>query len=175
MLHDDGTRPTRLARAATALLGAVVLPVVLALPAAADAPVRVVISDVVVTPVDDLCPFPIVVTSTFEETVVTTFTDRSGQITRISLHFFEQDEFTNPANDRTLVGLPYRVNSRLLFEDGELVSGYSSGVTARVPLPDGDVFLAAGRVEFIQSGATFVLVPDTGTPVDPAALCDALS
>lgn len=170
----EGRSSQRFAR--VLLLVAVALaPTCLAGPAAADPPARRVFGGTVVTPLEGVCAFPITITSTFPETSETTFVDKDGQVTRIALRYAEQDTFTNPANGTSLVGLPYRSNSRLLFEDGSLVRGYTTGGVLLVPLPDGTVLRAAGRTEFVASGATFIFSPDSGTPVDVRRLCDVLS
>jgi hypothetical protein len=104
----------------------------------------------------------------------TTFYDQSGQVTRIQVHLVEQDVFT--ANGQTLMGLPYTFNIQVLFEDGELTHVYASGLVARVPLPDGTVFLSAGRLDFAaHPGSDFRIVPDVGRSGDVAAFCAALA
>jgi hypothetical protein len=67
-------------------------------------------------------------------------------VTRIKDHVVEQDVFS--ANDETLTGLPFTFNIQVLFEDGEVTHVYASGLVERVPLPDGTVFLSAGRLDF---------------------------
>jgi hypothetical protein len=158
--------------AATALACTGLLPLTSGV-AHADKPEREVYTDAQTYVVNDICAFPVTVTSTFSKTTQTTFTDRDGEVIRIALQITEQDVFT--ANGKTLSGLPYRFNSQLLFEDGELVHGYASGNVVRVPLPGGKVFRASGRVDFVARGADFILVPDVGTPVNTGAFCAALT
>jgi hypothetical protein len=130
---------------------------VLAHPAAAIEPTRV--------PIDD--------TATFVGTE-TTFYDQSGEVTRIQIHNVEQDVFS--ANGQTLTGLPFTFNLRVLFEDGEVTHVYASGLVERVPLPDGTVFLSAGRLDFAaHPGSDFRIVPDVGRSGDVAAFCAALA
>ena len=133
---------------------------VLAHPAAAIEPTRVPIDDTVISEVTDICSFPVTITATIVGTE-TTFYDQNGEVTRQQIHVVEQDVFT--ANGETLTGLPYTFNLQILFEDGEVTHIYASGVVARVPLPDGTVFLSAGRLDFVaHPEAEFRIVPDVG-------------
>ena len=104
----------------------------------------------------------------------TTFYDQSGEVTRLQIHVVEQDVFS--ANGETLTGLPFTFNLQVLFEDGEVTHVYASGVVERVPLPDGTVFLSAGRLDFAaHPGAEFRIVPDVGRSGDVTAFCAALA
>jgi hypothetical protein len=146
---------------------------ILAQPAAAVEPTRVPIDDTDTFEVTDICDFPVTIAATLVGTE-TTFYDQSGEVTRIQIHVVEQDVFT--ANGETLTGLPYTFNLQVLFEDGEVTHVYASGVVARVPLPDGTVFLSAGRLDFVaHPGAEFRIVPDVGRSGDVAAFCAALA
>jgi hypothetical protein len=146
---------------------------VLAHPAAAVEPTREPIDDTDTFVVEDICDFPVTITATLVGTE-TTFYDQSGEVTRIQIHVVEQDVFT--ANDETLTGLPYTFNLQVLFEDSEVTHVYASGVVARVPLPDGTVFLSAGRLDFVaHPEAEFRIVPDVGRSGDVAAFCAALA
>jgi len=146
---------------------------ILAHPAAAIEPTRVPIDQTDTYVVTDICSFPVTITATVVGTE-TTFYDQSGQVTRIQVHLVEQDVFT--ANGQTLMGLPYTFNIQVLFEDGELTHVYASGLVARVPLPDGTVFLSAGRLDFAaHPGSDFRIVPDVGRSGDVAAFCAALA
>jgi hypothetical protein len=146
---------------------------VLAQPAAAVEPTRVPIDQTDIYVVTDICSFPVEITATVVGTE-TTFYDQSGAVTRIQVHLVEQDVFT--ANGQTLTGLPYTFNIQVLFEDGEVTHVYASGVVARVPLPDGTVFLSAGRLDFVaHPGAEYRIVPDVGRSGDVAAFCAALA
>ncbi len=123
--------------------------------------------------VEDICDFPVTITATLVRTE-TTFYDESGEVTRIQIHVVEKDVFT--ANGETLTGLPYTFNIQVLFEDGEVTHVYASGVGERVPLPDGTVFLSAGRLDFAaHPEAEFRIVPDVGRSGDVAAFCAALA
>jgi hypothetical protein len=146
---------------------------VLAHPAAAIEPTRVPIDDIVITEVTDICSFPVTITATVVGTE-TTFYDQNGEVTRQQIHIVEQDVFS--ADGETLTGLPFTFNIQVLFEDGEVTHVYASGLVERVPLPDGTVFLSAGRLDFVaHPGAEFRIVPDVGRSGDVAAFCAALA
>jgi hypothetical protein len=150
--------------------------IVLAEPAAAVAPVREELPPFSGTAVlTGVCPFPVTVDSmlTGSQTV---FFDREGNVTRIVIDTAEQDVFS--ANGKTLEGLPFTFKVTLLFDPatGELTHAYATGVSARVRLPGGDLFLTAGRTDFVQHpDELFVLQPDVGAQGNIAGFCAALS
>ena len=96
-------------------------------------------------------------------------------MTRWLAHVVEQDTFT--ANDRSLTSLPYTFELMALFNSsGAFTHFFEHGVLARVVLPDGSLFLAAGRVDFVPHGSpSFLFTPDTGTAGNVAGFCAALS
>jgi hypothetical protein len=148
-----------------------------ALPASAAAvePIREEISFTDTVVLADVCSFPVTAEVTATATQ-TSFFDDDGNLTRIQIHTVEQDVFT--ANGRTLVGLPYTFNIQVLFDpdSGEVTHVYASGLVSRVPLPDGDFFLTAGRLDFAaHPDTTFLLQPDVGAQGNLAAFCAALS
>jgi hypothetical protein len=147
---------------------------VLAVSATATEPTRVAIDQTpVVTVANDVCAFPVTITSS-QVGVETTFSDRNNPVARIEAHAVEQDVFT--ANGTSLTGLPYTFSVQVLFADGQLTHLYASGLMSKVPLPNGTVFLSAGRVDFTaHPGAEFLIVPDVGRSGDVAALCAALA
>jgi hypothetical protein len=122
----------------------------------------------------DVCSFPVTVVFAGTGTEIDFF-DENGNLTRIQIHQVEQDVFT--ANGKTLVGLPYTFNLQVLFdpESGEVTHVFASGLVSRVPLPGGDVFLTAGRLDFIANDADFLLQPDFGAQGNIAGFCAALS
>lgn len=121
--------------------------------------------------VTSLCAFPVTLSFTAAFTR-TEFLDTSGNPTRIAYHLNEQDTFS--ANGKTLTGLPYTGNTELVFDSsGTLVHIYGAGVFERIPLPDGSLFLMAGRTDFINQ-SDFTLTPEVGTPGDLTAFCAAL-
>jgi hypothetical protein len=143
--------------------------------AAADEPIREDISFSDTGVLADVCSFPITIEATVTGTQ-TSFFDQNGNPTRVQIHIVEQDVFT--ANGRTLVGLPYTFNIQVLFDPdtGEVTHVFASGLASRVPLPGGDFFLTAGRLDFAaHPGTTFVLQPDVGAQGNLAGFCAALS
>jgi hypothetical protein len=146
---------------------------ILAHPAAAIEPTRVPIDQTDTFEVQDICSFPVTITATIVGTE-TTFYDQSGEVTRIQIHVVEQDVFST--DSASLTGLPFTFNIQVLFEDGEVTHVYASGLVERVPLPDGTVFLSAGRLDFAaHPGSDFRIVPDVGRSGDVAAFCAALA
>ena len=124
--------------------------------------------------ITDLCASPITQTFTLTNQTETDFTDQSGNLTEIHLKFFEQDTFVGPTGD-TLVGETYTAELRLLFDsNGNLTNAYGDGPVEKVWLPDGSLFLSAGRVDFVARGAAFVFTPDTGHSGNVAGFCAAL-
>jgi hypothetical protein len=123
----------------------------------------------------DVCSFPVTVQATVTGTE-TTFFDESGNITRVQIHIVEQDVFS--ANGRTLIGLPFTFNLQVLFDpdSGEVTHVFASGVTERVPLPGGDLFLTAGRLDFAaHPEEPFIIQPDVGAQGNLEGFCAALS
>ena len=158
-----------------ALTAAVVAAGLMAQPAAAAKPTRedFTVTDTAV--LTDVCAFPVTVDMTLTGTLTRLF-DRNGDPTRIEVHIREHDVFT--ANDKTLVGLPYTFNNAVLYdrETGEITHVFASGVASRVPLPEGDVFLTAGRIDFTaHPGASFILQPDVGAQGNVDGFCAGLA
>jgi len=124
--------------------------------------------------VTDVCAFPISVDGTISGTE-TDYVDESGALTRIFGHEVEQDTYT--ANGRTLVGTPFTFNEQVLFDSsGNVTHHFASGLLEKIPLPDGSLFISAGRLDFTQHpGVKFILSPDMGHTGDLAAFCAALS
>jgi hypothetical protein len=127
------------------------------------------------TVLSDVCPFPVTVDFTGSGFDVVFF-DQSGNLTGVQVHQVEQDVFS--ANGKQLVGLPYTFNQQVVFdpETGEVTHVYANGVASRVPLPGGDFFLTAGRIDFIaHPGESFLIQPDVGAQGNIAGFCAALS
>jgi hypothetical protein len=101
--------------------------------------------------------------------------DANGNILGVQVHQVEHDVFS--ANGNTLVGLPYTFNQQVTFDsEGNVTHVYASGVASRVPLPGGDLFFTAGRIDFIaHPGVSFLLQPDVGAQGNIAGFCAALS
>jgi len=72
-------------------------------------------------------------------------------------------------NGRTLGGTRYAFDTEVLFDSsGNVTHIFGSGLVETIPLPDGSLFVSAGRLDFTQHpGVTFLLSPDMGnyTPV----------
>jgi hypothetical protein len=123
---------------------------------------------------NDVCSFPVGVSGTINVTEFD-FYDQSRFLTRIDFHNVEQDTFT--ANGKSLVTIPYAVNIRLLFDSGGNVThAYIEGGPLKIWLPDGSLFISAGRVDAAAHGfPSFILSPDQGKPGNIAGFCAALA
>lgn len=122
---------------------------------------------------NDLCPFPIEVTPTFEFTGIVFF-DKNGAFVREFDHVTETDIYT--ANGKTLTSLPFTYNMQWIVDSsGNLVHEYVSGVAVKVALPDGRLFIAAGRLDVLDyPGATF-FIPDKKNINNLDGFCAALA
>jgi hypothetical protein len=142
--------------------------------ATADTPVKSSYSFTADNVFTDVLPFPLEIYSVVSNTEIDYF-DKNGTLTRSYIHSIEQDTFT--ANGKTLVGLPYTTDSEQIFDgDGNLIHYYVSGGLEKIPLPDGTLFISAGRTDFTDHpDANFLLSPDKGNQGKLAALIAALS
>jgi hypothetical protein len=142
--------------------------------AAAVAPVTTTGTLVSVSDLTGVCAFTVKVTSTITYREMD-FYDQNGRQTASLIHVDEQDVFS--ANGKTLQGLPFTFELQFLVDSsGNFTHIFSNGVVERVPLPDGSLFLSAGRVDFLaHPGATFLLTPDVGNSGNVGAFCAALS
>ena len=142
--------------------------------AAAAAPTKTEFSFTASGVLTDVCSFPVNVDSTVSGFEIDFF-DGSGALTRIYIHNVEQDTFT--ANGKTLTGIPFTFNIEVLFDSsGNVTNVFASGVVEKIPLPDGSLFVSAGRLDFAaHPGATFLISPDKGNPGNVAGFCAALS
>ena len=122
----------------------------------------------------DVLPLPVEIYSVVSGTQ-TLYFDQNGSLTRIYIHGTEQDTFT--ANGKTLVGLPYTTDAEEIFDgDGNLIHYYVSGGLEKIPLPDGTLFITAGRTDFNEfPDSNFILSPEKGGQGNLAALISALS
>jgi hypothetical protein len=123
---------------------------------------------------EDGCAFPVTINATGSATETDLF-DSGGALTRIQLHATEQDTYS--ANGKSLVGAPFTYNVTVLFDNsGNITNAFVNGVIAKVPLPDGGLFISAGRVDLAARGfPMFILTPDVGTTVNLDRFCAALS
>ena len=97
--------------------------------------------------------------------------DQNGLQTLGLLHVDEQDTFS--ANGKTLVSDWFTWEGRYTFANGALTHVYSIGVTERIPLPGGGVFVSAGQV--VDPTLPFTVTPTIGGSGDVSAFCAALS
>jgi hypothetical protein len=165
----------RLLLAGSVALACVLAAAVFASGAAADRPVVTHSTFTQTNPLTDACSFPITVDSFAADLTETDFVDQSGAITSISFRGDVQDTFS--ANGNTLVSEPYELNVVILFDDsGNVTHIYGHGIIDRVRLPDGSLFIGAGRVDFVAHGTPpFILTPDVGATVNLDGFCAALS
>jgi hypothetical protein len=176
MQQSPSTRRGRLLvrRLTIIILVAAVSTAIFALPAAAAAPTKTSFSGTMSGVATDVCPFPITVDSTFSLTEMD-FVDGSGALTRIYVHQLEQDTFT--AHGKSLVGTEFTANYEMLFDSsGHTTHVYADGVVEKIRLPDGSLFISAGRLDFkAHPGAGYILSPDKGNPGNIAGFCAALA
>jgi hypothetical protein len=119
----------------------------------------------------DWCAFPVEFTGTVRGHG-RDFLDKNGHIFRGSYTNHEQDTFS--ANGRILIGEPYTYHLEAVFDaNGNLTSVVGTGITEKIRLPDGSLFVGAGW--YVRPGAGVYLVPDKGNPGNMAAFCAALA
>jgi hypothetical protein len=142
--------------------------------AAAAKPTKITFTFTDTNPLTGVCPFVVTVESEVTLTLLE-FYDQSGVVTRWNGHVQEQDTFT--ANGKSLTSLPYTFEFEAIFDSsGGLTHFFENGVLSRVVLPDGSLFLAAGRVDFVPHGIPpFDFTPDAGTSGNVTGFCAALS
>lgn len=141
--------------------------------AAADEPTKTEFEVSFSTELTDICPFPITLDGSIHITE-TDYFDKSGALVMRMDHSKQQDTFS--ANGKTLEGLPYTYNLKYLFDsNGNMTKVSLSGVYEKVPLPDGSLFISAGRTEFVEYYGAVILSPEKGNPGNIAAFCSALT
>lgn len=118
------------------------------------------------------CAFPVNVDTVDNGTRVD-FVDSSGAITRSYIHVTSVDTFT--ANGKTLTTFPYTFNVQVSYDSSGNATLIASGIIERILLPDGSLFVSAGRADFTaHADVGHQLSPDEGNPGDVAAFCAAL-
>jgi hypothetical protein len=124
--------------------------------------------------VSGVCAFDFTIHSTLQTTEVDYF-NGSGVLTRMYFHTTEQDTFTGPGG--SLTTSPYTYNLEARFNSAGDYTGFvASGVILRTTLPDGSLFLSAGRINVLaHPGIQFSLVPDFGHSGNLDAFCAALA
>src|SRR5438046_6219990 len=168
-------RSSLILRRLTAVFLVAVGAIIFALSAVADRPTRTPFEGVTFSSVlTVVCAFPVNVDSTLSGFEID-YVDQNGALTRIFTHQVEQDTFT--ANGQTLVGDPFTAEFQLLFDSGgSVIHAYATGLFETIRLPDGSLFVSAGRADFTQHpGVGFLLSPDRGNPGNLAGFCAALS
>ncbi len=122
----------------------------------------------------DVCAFPITVDVVLDVHSITFF-DNNGIVTRINSSVREQDTFI--ANGTTLVGNPFTYEKTVTFDsNGNYASFYYSGLVEIISLPDGSLFISAGRIDRLdQLDTALILTPDMGHSGDIDAFCAALA
>lgn len=176
--HSSGDIPVeglrRGLRLGIALLGAVGTMAIFSGTAVADQPTVTEFNATFTAVLTDACAFPVNVSGTVQGKE-TDFVDQSGAITSIHFQGIEQDTFS--ANGQTLVGEPFHADAVFVFDSsGNVERAVGQGIVEKVRLPDGNLFIAAGRVDFVAHDfPTFVLTPDVGATVNLAGFCAALS
>ena len=123
----------------------------------------------------DTCDFPVDVA--FAANVTAKYFFVKGVLTKVAWHTVEQDTFS--ANGKSLTSLPYTFNMQILFDStGAVTRHVTQGAGVRVPLPDGSVFVTAGRIDWLVKpnypDIAFILVPDNGATVNLDGFCAAL-
>ena len=110
-------------------------------------------------------------------TVVIDFFDRSGTLTRTQVHVDEQDTFS--ANGKSLASMPFTYEVTIRFDSsGNITVALLNGNIVKVLLPDGGLFISAGRVDLLARGLPQFLVdltPDVGATVNLDRFCAALA
>ena len=149
--------------------------------ALAQKPVKTEYPSVATGSLNDVCSFPVEVYSIANITEID-FYDQSGLLRRMEFHFVEQDTFTGLGGDgqplgQALLGVPFTFSVKALLDsEGNFTHVYADGVTEKVWLPDGRLFISAGRVDFAAHGfPEFILSPDHGNPGNIAGFCAALA
>jgi hypothetical protein len=166
---------TKKTRFVLALLLAISVLGVSATSALASPPDRYEVTFPSVSPLNNVCQFDIQVDS-ISTIKGENFFDNQGLLKRMHWHFDQQDTFT--ANGHTLIGIPYASNVEWYFDSsGNPTHIYWTGVGEKILLPDGSLFISAGRLDFVAHGGwgQFFLSTDQGNPGDVAAFCAALA
>jgi hypothetical protein len=97
----------------------------------------------------------------------------TGKGTNVRLHLNETDVYS--ANGASLEG-NYTFGIELNFDqDGNIVRAVQTGIIVRVPLPNGDTFIVAGRADAIEQDTDFIIAPTNGVTRNLDGFCAALS
>jgi hypothetical protein len=173
MMTLNSAASTRLAR--SCMVGGIVLAFALAFAQAAraSAPTTTSGSFDVQSDITTICDFSVHQTGhiTFTER---DYTDASGAVIRSILTVTEQDTFS--AHGITLTTDAYHYTLFWEFDaDGNFTKFEGDGVVARIHLPDGGLFLSAGKLSLLPDPNQFFFTPDIGRSGDVAAFCDSFT
>lgn len=145
--------------------------------AGAAAPSVVPISYTATATLSGVCSFDVTDTEMINGSE-TWFTTPAGGF-RVGVHQTEVDSFS--ANGITFAGEEYTTNGEIVIDaNGTVTSNESTGEVERVVLPDGTLFLTAGRTNVNvwppnNPGAGTFIFPEFGNQGDIAAFCGAFS
>ena len=141
--HEGKGDPHQGLRRVSVGLAAVLGAVVFVSTAAADKPAKTDFSNEAFSSVlSGVCAFDVNVDSVTSGTEIDYF-DKAGNLIKAQVHQVEQDTFT--ANGKTLTGIPFTFNLDVRFDaNGDVVSAVATGLTEKIPLPDGSLFVSAG-------------------------------
>jgi len=143
----------------------------IASPAAAAAPVKQPFTKVASHEHVGQCTFDVHIDQIFTGTEID-FYDNSGNLYRADYHLVGQDTFT--ANGKTLVGTPFQANFQFVFDSGgNLTALILNGVWEKIRLPDGSLYVAAGRGDAFTN--PLFISPNFGNPGNTAGFCAALA
>ena len=105
------------------------------------------------------------------------FLDDNGTVLRRFIHQLNADTFR--ANGKTLTSLPFTFDVEQTFDSaGAVTHSLVSGIIEMIPLPDGSLFISAGRADFqvgLPGIGGHLLTPYDGHTGDIAAFCAALA
>jgi hypothetical protein len=127
----------------------------------------------VASTVTSICAFPVLQTGHISYTE-RDFTDANGNVTRSNFSVTEQDTFS--AHGVTLTTDVYHYAFFQAFDsDGNFTQFVGNGVVARIHLPDGGLYLSAGKLSLLPDPNQFFFTPDIGRSGDIAAFCDSFT
>jgi hypothetical protein len=114
------------------------------------------------------CGVPIDLVVLVGEVDETLYFDKDGTLIMVHDHYVQQNQYS--ANGKTLTGIPFQFNVQTFIKAG-VVTQVLDGVIEKVPLPDGGLFLAAGRADLTG----MVWGPDHGAFKNLDGFCAALA
>jgi hypothetical protein len=178
MSHDHRDRDTAgVERKPPLLIALVILVGTLVFAAGAGAAAPIVTSGAFTVPehsLSGLCPFEVTSGATVNYTERDYF-DENGVLTRVAYQIREQDSFA--ANGKSLRSEWLAFNFEFVFDSsGNIAAAFIDGIVERVPLPDGRLFISAGRIDYAADGfPEFVIAPDHGGIHNLDGFCSALA